>query len=102
MQNLEFADNSRMPADSHAPDDGWWIIASLKLLIEQVEFSLSLSGDCDLRRYETVTGNSTFANDVTSRSSTLRNDALKICDKRLRETLEFLMDIKKSTDTASA
>lgn len=102
MQDLEFGDNSHMPADSQAPDNGWWIIPSLKLLIEQVEFSLSLSGDCDLRRCEKVTGNSPVANDVTSRSSTLRNDALKVCDRRFRETLEFLMDIKKSTDTASA
>jgi hypothetical protein len=97
MQNLEFGDNFYISASTGPTDGGWWILPSLKLLIEQVEFALALGGEGEVRQCEKIAGNPAFSDDITP-PSLLRNEALKVCDMRLRDTLEFLTDVKNSTD----
>jgi hypothetical protein len=97
MQNVEFSDNYQASVHEQPSEGDWWIIPSLQLLIEQVEFSLTLSDVCDkVPAPEKVADNVAVLTDHTSQSS-LRDNALKICNTCLRETLQFLLDVNAST-----
>jgi len=97
MLDKEFGDSFQASAHQQQLEGDWWIIPSLLLLIEQVEFSLALSNDRDQTQgSEKIAGNITVLTDHPSQGS-LRNNALKISNMWLRETLQFLIDVNAST-----